>query len=107
MPDWSPELVVDEALARRLIGARFPELRVATMRLLGEGWDSTAWLVDGEWVFRFPRREVVFPGFRRELAGAAPARAGAAAARAGRGAPGGAERGVRLAVGRVAVPARP
>jgi aminoglycoside phosphotransferase (APT) family kinase protein len=67
MPDWSPEVVVDEALARRLIGERFPELRVGTMRLLGEGWDSTAWLVDGEWVFRFPRREVVIPGFRREL----------------------------------------
>jgi aminoglycoside phosphotransferase (APT) family kinase protein len=67
MADWSPEVVVDEALARRLIGERFPELRLATMRLLGEGWDSTAWLVDGEWVFRFPRREVVIPGFRREL----------------------------------------
>lgn len=67
MPDWSPEIVVDETLARRLIGARFPELPVATMRILGEGWDSTAWLVDAEWVFRFPRREMVIPGFRREL----------------------------------------
>jgi aminoglycoside phosphotransferase (APT) family kinase protein len=71
MPDWSPEIVVDETLARRLIGARFPELPVTTMRLLGEGWDSTAWLVDAEWVFRFPRRETVIPGFRREL-GALP-----------------------------------
>ncbi len=68
MPVWSPERVVDEALARRLIGGRFPELREAPMRLLGEGWDSTAWLVGGEWVFRFPRREAVIPGFRRELA---------------------------------------
>lgn len=67
MPDWNPELAVGEALARRLIGERFPEVRLATMRLLGEGWDSTAWLVDGEWVFRFPRREAVIPGFRREL----------------------------------------
>ena len=41
------------------------------MRLLGEGWDSTAWLVGGEWVFRFPRREVVVPGFRARARGAA------------------------------------
>jgi aminoglycoside phosphotransferase (APT) family kinase protein len=68
MPIWSPERVVDEALARRLIGDRFPELGEAPMRLLGEGWDSTAWLVGGEWVFRFPRREAVIAGFRRELA---------------------------------------
>ena len=26
MPQWSPEIVVDSALARRLIGERFPEL---------------------------------------------------------------------------------
>jgi aminoglycoside phosphotransferase (APT) family kinase protein len=68
MHDWSPEVVVDQALARRLIGARFPELRLDAIRLLGEGWDSTAWLVDEQWVFRFPRRAVVVPGFRRELA---------------------------------------
>jgi aminoglycoside phosphotransferase (APT) family kinase protein len=68
MHDWSPEVVVDQALARRLIGAAFPELRLDTIRLLGEGWDSTAWLVDEEWVFRFPRRAVVVPGFRREVA---------------------------------------
>jgi aminoglycoside phosphotransferase (APT) family kinase protein len=66
MHDWSPEVVVDQALARRLIGASFPEVRLDAIRLLGEGWDSTAWLVDEEWVFRFPRRAVV-PGFRREL----------------------------------------
>jgi aminoglycoside phosphotransferase (APT) family kinase protein len=67
MPLWTPELVVDEALARRLIGGLCPELGSAPMRLLGEGWDSTVWLVDGEWAFRFPRREVVVPGFLREL----------------------------------------
>ncbi len=68
MHDWSPEVVVDQALARRLIGGRFPGVRLDVIRLLGEGWDSTAWLVDEEWVFRFPRRAVVVPGFRRELA---------------------------------------
>jgi aminoglycoside phosphotransferase (APT) family kinase protein len=64
---WNPELVVDEALARALIGDRRPQLRDAPLRLLGEGWDSTVWLAGDEWLFRFPRREVVVPGFLREV----------------------------------------
>ena len=53
MPQWSPEIVVDSALARRLIRERFPELDGAPIEPLGEGWDSTVWLVDGRWAFRF------------------------------------------------------
>ena len=68
VPEWSPEIVVDEALARRLLAAQFPELDVGELRLAGEGWDNTAWLVDGEWLFRFPRREIALDGVRRELA---------------------------------------
>ena len=68
MPEWSPEIVVDEALARRLLAAQFPELDVGELRLAGEGWDNTAWLADGEWLFRFPRREIALNGVRRELA---------------------------------------
>jgi aminoglycoside phosphotransferase (APT) family kinase protein len=64
---WKPEVVVDEALARALIGDRLPRLRDAPMRLLGEGWDSTVWLAGDEWLFRFPRREVVVAGFLREV----------------------------------------
>ena len=67
MPEWSAEVVVDEPQARALIGERFPQLAPRTLRLLGEGWDSTVWLVDDRWVFRFPRREVVIAGLRREL----------------------------------------
>ena len=68
VPEWSPEIVVDEALARRLLGEQFPQLEVAEMRLAGEGWDNTAWLADGRLLFRFPRREVALDGVRRELA---------------------------------------
>ena len=67
MPEWSAEVVVDEPQARALIGERFPQLAPRRLRLLGEGWDSTVWLVDERWVFRFPRREVVIAGLRREL----------------------------------------
>ena len=68
MPEWSPELVVDEALARRLLAEQFPDLEADELRLAGEGWDNTAWLVDDRWLFRFPRREVALDGVRRELA---------------------------------------
>jgi aminoglycoside phosphotransferase (APT) family kinase protein len=67
MPEWTAERVVDEELARRLIAARLPQLATAPLRLIGEGWDSTAWLVGDEWVVRFPRREIVFPGLIREM----------------------------------------
>jgi aminoglycoside phosphotransferase (APT) family kinase protein len=68
MQEWRPEVVVDAGWARRLIRTQFPEVEAGSLRLLGEGWDNTVWLVDERWVFRFPRREVVIPGFERELA---------------------------------------
>lgn len=68
MREWSAEQVVDEQLARSLIAAQFPELLPATLRPLGEGWDSTVWLLGDEWVFRFPRRQIVIPGLLREMA---------------------------------------
>jgi aminoglycoside phosphotransferase (APT) family kinase protein len=67
MREWSAEQVVDEALARRLIERHFPDIASAPLRLLGEGWDSTVWRLGEDWVFRFPRREVVIPGLRREM----------------------------------------
>jgi aminoglycoside phosphotransferase (APT) family kinase protein len=65
VPEWSPEHVVDEGLARRLIAGQCFE--PSSLELLGEGWDNTVWLVDDRWAFRFPRREIALPGFVREL----------------------------------------
>jgi aminoglycoside phosphotransferase (APT) family kinase protein len=67
MPIWSAEAVVDEELARRLIGSQFPEIGLASLRLLGAGWDNTVWLVDERWVFRFPRRQIAIAGIERQL----------------------------------------
>lgn len=67
MPEWSPEIVVGEALARRLLAEQFPELDAGSLRLAGEGWDNTAWLVDERWLFRFPRRAIALDGVGREL----------------------------------------
>jgi aminoglycoside phosphotransferase (APT) family kinase protein len=65
---WSAEEHVDEERARRLIGARFQELGADEVELVSEGWDYVVFRVDGEWAFRFPRREVVVPGTEREIA---------------------------------------
>lgn len=60
-------MVVDARWARRLIAGQFQQLEPRELRMFGEGWDATVWLVDERWVFRFPRRQVVIPGFEREL----------------------------------------
>jgi aminoglycoside phosphotransferase (APT) family kinase protein len=65
---WQPEIVVDEALARRLLLAQFPQLGGEPLRLLANGWDYTVWAVSERYAFRFPRRVVVFPGTEREIA---------------------------------------
>ena len=38
------------------------------IRPFAEGWDYTIWLVDEDWAFRFPRREIAVPGVRIEIA---------------------------------------
>ena len=68
MHEWSPEVVVDEALARRLIREQFPDVAVDSLRLLGAGWDTTVWLVDDAWAFRFPRKSFPIAGLRNEIA---------------------------------------
>ena len=67
VPSWTPEVTVDEPLVRALLREQVPELAGATVRRLSAGWDSTVFLVGDAWTFRFPRREVVLPGFAVEL----------------------------------------
>jgi aminoglycoside phosphotransferase (APT) family kinase protein len=67
MPEWDAEHVVDADRARRLIAGQFPDVELRSLVPLGEGWDATVWLVDGRWVFRFPRREIVVAAAEREF----------------------------------------
>ncbi|MGC4958137.1 phosphotransferase [Actinomadura citrea] len=67
-PEWAPEREVTPELAGRLIARRFPELRGAPVERLASGWDNTVFLVGGDWVFRFPRRQMAIPGVEREIA---------------------------------------
>ncbi|HEU4455552.1 MAG TPA: phosphotransferase [Longimicrobium sp.] len=55
---WEAQRVVDVDLAISLIHEQFPGLGAGRIEAFGSGWDNTAFLVDGEIVFRFPRREI-------------------------------------------------
>jgi aminoglycoside phosphotransferase (APT) family kinase protein len=66
--DWSAEEHVDEERAAQLIRAQLAPLPERSVELLSEGWDYAVHRVDERWVFRFPRREMVVQGTRRELA---------------------------------------
>lgn len=68
MPEWTPEIDVDADLARRLIGAQFPEVDTTSLERFGEGWDNVLWRTGAGLLFRFPRREVAVPGVAREMA---------------------------------------
>ncbi|HEX8907299.1 MAG TPA: phosphotransferase [Longimicrobiaceae bacterium] len=60
MAEWDAERVVTPELALELVRAQFPGLG-RTIEPFGYGWDNTAFLVDGDVVFRFPRRAVAVP----------------------------------------------
>ncbi len=55
---WEAERTVDAELARRLLREQAPGVAADRIQPLGEGWDNTVYLVDGRWVFRFPRRQM-------------------------------------------------
>ena len=68
MPEWDPEIEVDEDRAVALIAEQFPELRGAPVRQVAAGWDNVVHLVGERWAFRFPRRAIAIPGVEREIA---------------------------------------
>src|SRR5688500_5034415 len=53
---WTATNAVEPALARALIATAAPGLAGAQLEPFREGWDNTAYLVGGAFVFRVPRR---------------------------------------------------
>jgi aminoglycoside phosphotransferase (APT) family kinase protein len=64
--DADRALTADQAL--QVIQSQFPALAATSIVLLGAGWDNDAFLVDGTWLFRFPRRRAVAKYIEREVA---------------------------------------
>lgn len=63
---WMAEREVTAELALSLIQEQFPELGAGAIQPLGSGWDNTAYLLDGDVVFRFPRKESTVALLERE-----------------------------------------
>ncbi len=55
---WEAELRIDLELARQVIGSQFPELLPLQIQYRGEGWGNVILQVNGEYLFRFPRRKI-------------------------------------------------
>ena len=64
---WLAEEPIDDERAVRLLAAGCPELAVESITRFGEGWDNVAFFVNGQWVFRFPRRAVAGPLLEVEI----------------------------------------
>lgn len=58
---WEAEQIIEPPLALQLIQEQFPDLLARHIRLLGAGWDNTAFIINEELIFRFPRREIALP----------------------------------------------
>jgi aminoglycoside phosphotransferase (APT) family kinase protein len=63
---WKAEIVVSKALAISLLEEQFPALVPVSAEPFGAGWDNTAFLVNGTFVVRFPRRKIAVPLLARE-----------------------------------------
>ncbi len=56
---WRTERPLDEKIVADVVRRQFPVVRAGSVEFLHQGWDSEAYLVDGEWIFRFPKRHAV------------------------------------------------
>lgn len=63
---WTAEQTIEPPLALQLIQRQFPDLRPNQIRLLGVGWDNTAFVINDDLIFRFPRREIALPFLETE-----------------------------------------
>jgi aminoglycoside phosphotransferase (APT) family kinase protein len=63
---WRKEHDLDADGLRKLLEVQFPELAPVSFQLIGEGWDSEAYEVNGELIFRMPKRREVEAFLMRE-----------------------------------------
>ena len=64
---WLAEHAISPEHAAELIGHQFPELAPVTTRLIGEGWDNMAYMINDKYIFRFPRRKVAVELIENEI----------------------------------------
>lgn len=75
---WSADRELDLPQVRSAIRSQFEDIPAARVSPMGSGWDNDVFLVDEEWVFRFPRRRDVAANIEREVVASSLARDGLA-----------------------------
>jgi aminoglycoside phosphotransferase (APT) family kinase protein len=56
---WASEHSIDATGVADVVGTQFPDLRPVRAAYLDEGWDSVVYVVNDDWIFRFPKRAEV------------------------------------------------
>jgi aminoglycoside phosphotransferase (APT) family kinase protein len=65
--EWDADVAFSTEDAARLIERQFPGLAPAQLEPFGVGWDNAAFVVNGQYLFRFPRRKVAAGLIEREV----------------------------------------
>jgi aminoglycoside phosphotransferase (APT) family kinase protein len=63
---WQQTININEDLAKSLITSQ-TNLIINSFKKIGEGWDNIAYLINDEFIFRFPRREIGIDCMANEL----------------------------------------
>lgn len=65
---WHADITITDALVTNCLTHQFPTLPIQTLRCIGEGWDNKVYLINEEFIFRFPRRNIAIQLIERENA---------------------------------------
>lgn len=65
--DWDADIYITEATVKNCLQEQFPSLSpIKEIKYIGEGWDNKVFLVNQEFIFRFPRRKVAVKLIEKE-----------------------------------------
>lgn len=64
---WSADRELTTEHVRRAIISQFDDIRANRIIQMGSGWDNDVYVVDEEWIFRFPRTNEVAREIEREI----------------------------------------
>lgn len=67
MAIFATEYSIEPTTALALIQEQFPLLCAQQIKLISLSWDNSAFLIDGKFIFRFPRREAAVASLRYEM----------------------------------------
>lgn len=65
---WHPDINITDDIAQNIIEEQFNELAPVKVKCIGKGWDNKVFLVNDQFIFRFPHREIAGQLIGRENA---------------------------------------